>query len=245
MKPTHFTIEGPWKAFYKVAAGAALTIVLVGILDIVLSMSAGEAKANSAIPVTEWFTLLQTNPIPALSNLGMINLITLSLGIPVYLALFHIHQRSKPATAALAALLFFIGAAVYFSSNTVFSMLALSTQYAVAPAAEKPLLEAAGRAALALGADLTPGTLLGLCFAQAGGVLMALVMLRGGLFGKWTAWLGVFGFGCMLVFFPFAAFAPKQFTLAMLISMFGGLALMAYHVLLARRLFQFSKSGDK
>lgn len=245
MKTSIFVIEGQWKAFYRVAAGAALLIVLVGILDIVLSMSAGEARANSAITVTEWFSLLQTNPVNALSNLGMINLITLSLGIPVYLALFYVHQRSNPAFAALAALLFFIGAAVYFSSNSVFSMLALSSQYAAASAAEKPLLEAAGRAALALGADLTPGTLLGLCFAQAGGFLMALVMLRSDLFGKWTTWLGVFGFGCMLVFFPFAAFAPDQFTIAMLISMFGGLALMAYHILLACRLFQFAKSGEK
>jgi len=56
--------------------------------------------------------------------------------------------------------------------------------------------------------------------------------------GKWTAWFGLFGFGCMILFFPLAAFAPEQFTIAMLISMVGGLALMAYHILLARRLFQ-------
>lgn len=77
------------------------------------------------------------------------------------------------------------------------------------------------------------------------GTLTVLGLLCGGFFGKWTAWLGLFGFSSMLVFFPIATFAPAQFTLAMLISMFGGLALMDYHVLLARRMVQFTKSGEK
>jgi hypothetical protein len=230
--------ETSWKALYKIAGIMALLIVLVGLADIALSMMGGETRSNSAIAVTEWFSLFQSNRIAALSNLGLINIITLSLGIPIYLAMFGIHRHSNPAFAGLAAILFFMGAAIYISSNSVFSVLALSTQYAVATEAQKPLLEAAGRAALAQGADLTPGTFMGLFFAQIGGFIMAMVILRGGLFGKWTAWFGLFGFGCMILFFPLAAFAPEQFTIAMLISMFGGLALMVYHILLARRLFQ-------
>ena len=244
MNHSNIETEVRWKDFYKVAGRAALLIVLVGILDIVLSMLAGEAKANSAITVTEWFALFQTNPITALSNLGLINIITLTLGIPVYLALYHIHRRANPAFAALSAILFFIGAAVYISSNTVFSVLALSSQYAVATEAQKSLLEAAGRAALAQGADLTPGTFMGLFYSQTAGLIMAIVMLRGKVFSKWTAPLGLFGYGCMIVFFIIAAFAPEQFALATLISMFGGLALMAYHILFARQLFQFDQASS-
>jgi hypothetical protein len=230
--------ETSWKALYKVAGTMALLIVLVGLADIALSMMGGETRSNSAITVTEWFSLFQSNRITALSNLGLINIITLSLGIPIYLAMFGIHRQTNPAFAALAAILFFMGAAIYISSNSVFSVLALSTQYTIATDVQKPLLEAAGRAVLAQGADLTPGTFMGLFFAQIGGFIMAMVIWRGGLFGKWTAWFGLFGFGCMILFFPLAAFAPEKFTIAMLISMVGGLALMAYHILLARRLFQ-------
>lgn len=240
---TQIETDSQWKKFYIFAGAAALLIVVVGIVDILLSMSAGEAQPNSIMAVTEWFALFQSSPITALSNLGLINMITLSLGIPVYLALSHVHQRSRPALAALSAILFFIGTAIYLSSNTVFSMLALSSQYATATEAQKPLLEAAGRAALAQGADLTPGTLIGLFFAQLGGLIMAWVMLRSKIFSKWTGWMGLFGFGCMILFFPLAAFDPEQFTLAMLISMFGGLALMAYYTLFALRLFQLSKEG--
>jgi hypothetical protein len=245
MHPANPTSEAHWAAFYRVAGGAALLIVLVGILDIVLSLFAGDARANSVISVTEWFALFQSRPVTALSNLGLINILTLSLGIPLYLALYNAHLRTSPGFAALAANLFFIGVAVYLASNTVFTMLTLSRQYAAAPQAEKALLEAAGRAALAQGADLTPGTLLGLCFAQLGGFIMALVLQHGKRFGQRAPWLGLFGFGCMLIFFPLAAFWPEQFNLAMLISLFGGLALMAYHILIARQLFQAAAAAEK
>lgn len=227
-----------WNRFYQIAGTAALLIVLMGMVDIVVSMSAGEAQENTAVAVSEWFALLQTNRFAALCNLGLINITTLSLGTPVFLALYHVHRRADPAAALLSAGLFFIGTAVYISSNTLFAMLTLSNQYAVAPEAQKPLLEAAGMAALAQGADLTPGTFVGLLFTQTAGLLMASVMLRGGIMDKKTAWLGLAGYACMLVFFALTAFAPALFDTALLISMVGGLALMAYHILFARRLFE-------
>lgn len=227
-----------WSKFYKVAGAAALLIVLAGIMDIIISSAGGEVRANSAIAVTEWFALFESNRIAALCNLGLINIITITLGLPVYLALYNVHRRVNPGFAALSAVVFFIGAAIYISSNTVFSMLALSGQYIAASEAEKVLLEAAGRAALAQGADLTPGTFMGLIFTQIAGLIMAWVMLRGGFFSKWNAWFGLFGFSCMIVFFTLAAFAPEQFSVAMLISMFGGLALIAYQIMLALKLFR-------
>lgn len=66
MKNSNVEIEPTWKGFYKLAGIAALLIVLVGILDIVISMIAGEAKANHVVTVTEWFELFQTNRISAL-----------------------------------------------------------------------------------------------------------------------------------------------------------------------------------
>lgn len=234
-----------WKSFYKVAATTALLIVLVGVVDIVLSMLGGEAKANNVVTVTEWFMLFQTNRIAALSNLGLINIITLTLGIPIYLALYNVHRHDNPAFAALSPVLFFIGTAIYISSNTVFSMLALSTQYATATDAQKILLEAAGRAALAQGADLTPGTFMGFFFTQTAGIVITMVMLRGGVFSKWTAWIGLLGFGCMFVFFILAAFAPALYAAALMLAMFGGLLLMAYHIMIARKLFQLGQVNEE
>ena len=240
-KLTTETNNARWKGFYKVAATMALLIVLVGLADTVTSMMGGEAHESSAISVVDWFTLFQTNRLLALGNLGLFNILTLSFGIPLYLALFVVHRQTHPSFAALAVILFVLGTAAYVSSNTVFSMLALSNQYALATESQKPLLEAAGRALLAQGADLTPGTFMGFFFTQTAAMMMAFVLLRGGIFGKVTAWLGVAGFGLMLVFFVLAAFVPASFTTAIVISAPGGLLLMAYHILIARRLFQLAR----
>lgn len=237
MRATKIIVEPLWKNFYTIAGLAALLIVAAGIADTILSMVAGEAAPNHAVPVTEWFHLFETSPITALSNLGLINIITLSLGIPVYLALFHVHRQTNPAFAGLAATLYFIGVAIYISSNTVFSMLAISSQYALASDSQRVFLEEAARAALAQGADLTPGTFMGLGYTQLGGLIMALVLLRAGVFSKKTAWPGILGFACMLIFFILTAFVPQLFSTAMLTSLIGGLALMIYHILIAFRLF--------
>ena len=233
--------KGSWRNYYIFSAVAALLIVVVGLVDSVTSMSAGEVQVNSAIGVVDWFALFQSNRLSALGNLGLFNILTLSLGVPVYLALYQIHRQSLPSFALLAAVLFLMGTAIYISSNTVFSMLALSNQYVVATGEQKQFLEAAGRALLAQGADLTPGTYMGFFFTQIAGMLMAVVLMRGGVFGKITGWLGTVGFGLMLIFFTIAAFAPSHFNTAILISAPGGLLLIAYQILLARKLFQLAR----
>jgi hypothetical protein len=240
MNKSKFEADTRWNNFYKFAAVAALLIVLVGLVDIVTSMTGGEVQENSAVNVVDWFMLFQTNRLAALGNLGLFNILTLSFGIPLYLALFNIHRQTNPAFGGLALVLFVMGTGIYISSNTVFSMLALSNQYAAATEVEKPLLELAGRTLLAQGADLTPGTFVGFFFTQSAALLMALVLLQGGIFSKGIAWLGLVGFGLMLIFFVIAAFAPAQFTTALMISAPGGLLLMAYQILIARRLFQLA-----
>lgn len=234
--------DASWKSFYKVAAILALLIVLAGLVDTVSSMLGGEAQENSTIDVAEFFALFQRRPFYAFSYLGMINIITLSLGIPIYLALYHAHRQAQPALAALAAVLFFIGTAIYISSNTVFSLFALSRQYAAAAEAQKPLLEASGRALLAQGADLTPGTFMGFFFTQLAGLLVTGgVMLPGKVFSKWTAWSGLAGFVLTSIFFVLSAFLPQRFALAMGFAMPGGLLLMAYQIMLARRFLQLAR----
>lgn len=232
--------HGHWNRLYQLAAVAALLIVGVGLMDAITSMLEGEVRENTAIPVVDWFVLLQTQRLSALGNLGLFNILTLCLGIPLYLALVQLHWTVNPAYAILALILYILGVGIYVSSNTIFSMLALSNQYTIAPATQRPLLEAAGRALLARGADLTPGTFMGFLLTQSAALLMTFVVGRGAIFRPATAWLGMAGFAIMSIFFFMAAFLPAQFATAILISAPGGILLMAYHLLLARRLFQLA-----
>ena len=234
-----------WQTLYRVAAAAALLVVFVGVLDMAIAMSGGDARENSTITTLEWFTLFQTRPIFAFSNLGFMNLLYQTLAVPLYLALYYIHRKGSQAFAALALILFCVGIVTYFSTNTVFSVFALSRQYAAATTEiQKNALLAAGDAALALGADLTPGVFLGFFFSELGGICMACVLLKDGIFRKVTAWVGILGLSCMVVFNSLAAFSPKSFNMALNFATAGGLLSMAYYILLARRLWQLAQTAE-
>jgi hypothetical protein len=228
------------KAIYKIAGILAILIVLAGLTDALTSMGI-KAQDNRAIPIIEWFTLFQTNWFEAFSRLGVINITTLSLSILIYLALYQALRKEHPALASFASIVFLIGTAIYLSSNTVFALFAVSRQYAAAPAAQKPMLEAAGQALLAQGADLTPGTFVGLFFTEIAGLLMAWAMLQGSAFGKWTGRAGMAGYATMLVFFILTAFFPASYDTAMILAAPGALIMMAYEVMLARNFFRFGK----
>ncbi len=228
------------KALYQVAGTMAILIVLAGLTDAVTSMGI-EARDNRTVSIIEWLTQFRTNTFAAFSSLGVINIITLSLGIPIYLAFNQAYRQIRPALVALASILFFIGMAVYLASNTVFPLFAISQQYLAAPEVQKPVLEAAGRALLAQGADLTTGTFLGLFLTQAAGLIMTSVMLRGNVFSQWTGRVGLAGFCLMSVFFFLAAFVPERYDTALMISVPGGLILMAYQLMLARKFFDLGR----
>jgi hypothetical protein len=228
------------KTLYRVAGAVALLIILAGLTDAITSMGM-EARDNSIVSIIEWFTLFQTNRFAAFSRLGIINITTLSLCIPIYLAFTQVFRQHRPVLAGLASILFFIGMVVYLSSNTVFALFAISQRYAAAAEAQKPMLEAAGRSVLAQGADLTAGTFVGLFITQIAGLLITFGMLRGEVFGKWTGLTGLVGFSLMSVFFILTAFVPALYDTAMLIAAPGALIMIAYQILLARRFFQLGR----
>jgi len=240
MDQTMIVSEPRSKALYKAAGTMALLIVLVGLFDALTSMGI-EARDNRTVNITEWFTLFQTDRFTAFSRLGVINIITLSLGIPIYLAFNQAYRRDHQTLTMLTSILFFIGTTVYLSSNTVFALFAVSQQYTTASAMQKPLLEAAGRALLAQGADLTPGTFLGLFSTQLAGILITSLMLRGKMFSKWTGRAGLAGFSLMTIFFILTAFVPDHYNTSMAIAMPGGLILIVYQIMLARRFFQLGR----
>jgi len=231
--------------FYKVAGTMALLIVIVGIVDALSSDMGAGAQDNSTINITTWFELFQAKPFSTFSALGVMNITTLSMGLPMYVAFNRAFRQERPMLSGLASILFFIGTAVYISSNSVFSLFALNQEYAVATEAQKTLLEAAGQVLLAQGADLTEGTFDGIFLTQIAGLLISSLMLHSSQFSKWNGWAGVAGYGLMSIFFILTAFVPRYFDLAVKISLLGGLLLSAYQIMLAYRFLQLGSSKRK
>lgn len=231
-----------WHGVYKLGGIAALSAVLVGLLEIIITFLPGGNTAQET--VLEWFLLFRENPFMGLRNLGLLNIFLNVLAILTYFALYAAHRKdTNRPYAALAMIISFLGIGIFFATNRAFPMLALSNQYAIAASdAQRAVLEAAGQSMLSVGESHTPGTFLGFCLSEIAGVMISIVMLRSGIFSKATAYAGIFGFGILLVFEFLASFVSGLSNVTMILAMFGGLLSMAWYVLTARRLFHLGQN---
>ncbi len=241
---THSQAEGLQdKSLFKLGGAAALLIVFTALAEIGITFLPG--GYTTAGTVLEWFTLLQTNWFLGLRNLGLLNIIMTSLGIPMLYALYFAHKRVNPTFAALAWILSFLGDAIFYATNRAFPMLDLSVQYAAATTeARRAVLEAAGQAMLSVGQSHTPGTFLAFFFSELGGIAMSIVMLRGRLFSRATAYTGMVGFGFLLLFDVLSSFVPSLHDVILILAMFGGILSMVWYLLIARGLFQLGRKGS-
>ena len=228
-----------WKVFCRAGGVAALLVVLAGLLDILIMFLPGTGTSPGARTVADWYTLLQSQWFLALRDMGLLNMITMSCSVLVFFGLYGMHRRISPLASALGLVLACMGAAIYIANNTALPMLTLSQHYAAAASeSQKALCASAGQALLAR-EDLTAGAFPGFFFGEIAGALMAWVALRGGVFQRWEAWLGIVAAGCLFFFNLCAAFIPALYDSVMLVfGAGGGLLSLVWYVLIARRLFQ-------
>jgi hypothetical protein len=231
-----------WRALYRVAGFAALGTVLVGLVEIGITFLPGGNTSYKT--VFDWFTLLQNNWFMGLRNLGLLNLLFYAFDIPIFFALYGAHRKTTSQTlAALAMIVSFIGVAVFYATNRAFAMLDLSNQYSLATTeAQRSILAAAGQALLAVGQSHTPGTFIAFFLSEIASLLISVVMLRGGLFSKANAYLGLLGFTFMLIFEVCTSFVPALQGVAMVLALLGGILSLVWEVLVAQKLFHLGQN---
>lgn len=231
------------KILYQIAGVAALLALTANLLDIVVGMGETEAVAFGSRSALDWFTFYQENWLKGLYMLGILNIVYGTCLIPVYVGLYAAHRRTHTLYAALAIAVYFVGMAVYMANNAAIPMLVLAEKYAAAATeAQRAALAAAGEAVLASGEDFTPGAFPGMFFEIIAAVAISLVMLHGGVFAKRTAWIGLIGFSLLTVFTIWATFVPVFYVVAFYgFGMVGGLFVLAWFVLVARRFFQLGR----
>jgi uncharacterized membrane protein len=229
--------ESNRKTIYKIGGMAALVTVVVAFGEMVITFLPG---GNSPVEtVFDWFTQLQSNWFMGLRNLGLLNIVMFSLGIPMYFALYTAHRKGNKAFGALAMVISFIGVAVFYATNRAFSMLELSGQYAQATTeTQRSMFATAGQAMLSVGRSHSPGTFISFFLGELAGVLMSVVMLRGKIFSKATALIGIIGFTLLSIFEVCTSFIPVLKEVAMIFAVGGGLLNIMWLILLGRRLFQ-------
>jgi hypothetical protein len=236
------TADSSWKSLYKIAGATVMIAVLLMLLDIVTTIISKESIEYGTFTAINWFTIFHNNWFSGLRNLGLLNVMEMTLTVPMYFALYAAHRHINKTYAALAMILSLAGMAIYISNNAAVPMLVLSSKYAAAATdAQRSLLAAAGEAILARGQDFTPGAFMGFFLGEIATLTISFVMLRGRIFSKVTAYTGIFGVALLTVYTIWVTFIPALQGAAMIFAMIGGPLSMVWSILIARRLFQLGR----
>ena len=236
--------ESNRKRVYGIGGIAALLTVAVAFCEGIINFLPG---GNTPVEtVVDWFTQLQGNLFMGLRNLGLLNILMVALGIPMYFALYTAHRKINKEFAALAMIISFIGGAIFFATNRAFSMLELSRYYAHATTdAQRATFEAAGQAMLSVGRSHCPGTFMGFFLGDLAGIMMSVVMLRGKVFGKVTALAGIVGFALLLIYEVCVSFVPTLSEIALVFAMGGLLSNVVWMFSLGLRFLQLVREEAK
>jgi hypothetical protein len=212
-------------------------------LDIGISLAVEGADIRpDALTAINLFSLYQDNWILGVRALGLFNVVTLAVSVPLFVALYGAHQQEYKAYAALVLIVWLVGATVYISNNVAIPMSVLSGKYSAATSdSQRTLLAAAGEAMIARGADFTPGSFVGFFLTELAAIGFSLVMLRSRVFGRLVAYLGIVGFVFLSIFTVCSTFFPALFDVGMVVAMVGGLSGMAWYILVAVRLLRLGR----
>ncbi|HMQ32775.1 MAG TPA: hypothetical protein PKD53_18735 [Chloroflexaceae bacterium] len=220
-----------WRALHLVAGAAALCSVAL-IVAAIGTHIAWPPPAWAPGPALDWFVRFQENWLLGLLGLDLLIVVGLVLGVPIYLALYLALRQAGETAMLIATAMALLSTVLHLVSNTAFEMLAFSQAYAAATTvAERALLVAAGEATLAAyyGTAFHVSYIMG----YAAKIVIGAVMLRGGGFGRATAYVailaGALGLGLYLP------------AVGLLCSVLSVVLLAAWNLLLARALIRLAQ----
>jgi hypothetical protein len=243
--------DSNWIGLYRIGGAAALISALMYIITLVVYIPANLANPPPET-VLEWFNVFEDSPITGLFFLGLGDVIIMILWGPISLALYRVLKKSSKSWSLIATTFVFVGMAVFLATNTAFSMLSLSQEYAAATTeAEQSMLLAAGQAMLAVSRG-TGGLYTGMQLVWLAGFILSIIMLRSEAFSKTTAWVGILGLGLLVVgviggghYTSTGEYTALQGAIVAVQYIGGGLLSLAWYILVGLRLWRLGKPGGK
>lgn len=242
------TVDSTWRSLYRVGGAAALLCALMYVITLVIYVPANIASPPPTT-VLEWFDVFAVSPVTGLFYLGLGDVIIMLLWGPMALALYAVLKSTNPPWSLIATAFVFVGMAVFIATNSSFSMLSLSQEYAAAATeTEQASLLAAGQAMLAV----TRGTghlYTGMQLVWIAGLVLSIIMLRSKAFSKATAWVGIIGLGLLVVgiiggahYTSTGEISGVQEVIVAVQYIGGGLLSLAWYILVGLRLLKIARS---
>lgn len=195
-------------SLHELAVWGGVAAVAIAIAQVVIEVI-GVGLGGIPVPTTVegWFALIQSNRLLGLTELTGLQIPMFVLLVPLYLALYAPLRAARPGVALVATAFALIGIGVYLASNTAFSMLSLSDQWAAAATdAERSTIVAAGQAMLAIYDG--PGLDTGVFLVMVSTLGLSWVMLQTPPFGRVGPAAG-FVAGAVGLSYYLALFAPS------------------------------------
>lgn len=222
-----------WQGLYRLGGIAALIIAILLLGEIVVY--AVFSRASTAL---EHFAIFQENSLVGLLTLDLLGMISYILFVPVILALYMVLRRTSEAIMAVSTVLFFIGIADFFATNTAFPFLSLSNQYAAAQTeAEKAMILAAGQAMLTLFNE--NAFLVSYVIVSAAWAMISWVMLRSDIFSQTAAYSGIMAGATGIAAVILEHTLPPDFLFLAISLYFAAIVfLFIWVVLIGRRLYR-------
>lgn len=236
------TMGSAWKWVFKLGTLTALIAMSANLTDIIVGFGGTDIVIYGTRSAIEWFAVYQDSWFRGVYGLGILNIVYMIAMLPVYFALFGAHFEKQTAAAALTLVIFLIAMSMYISNNAAIPLLVLSDKYSLATTdLQRTTLVAAGEAILSRGEDFTAGSFIPLFLSGLAAICISIIMLRGGIFGKVHAWIGIVGFTFLSIFTIIATFVPALYSFAFyFLASIGGLLALSWFALVARRFFQLA-----
>lgn len=247
------TVDNHWNSLCIIGGVAALFAGIIFRRN--LAVEIGMFVHDPApVTVNDWFALLQSNRLLGLTYLHIFDVVNYALISLMFLALYVVLKRINRSLMAIAASLGLMGITVFFASNTAFSLVSLSEQYAAATSeAQRNLLLAAGQSMLAVNRFTNPGGQPGaggyisLLLIAVAGLIISVVMTRSREFKRVTAYIGILATSLDLAYCLAYTFVPGVDTklLALCFIPAAGLLLMVWHIMVGWRLWKLGRTSYK
>ncbi len=220
--------EERWCFLYRTAAVSALICVALFLFQLVAFFVWPPPTTAAG-----HFALLHSRPLVGLVSLDFVIVLDEVLGITILLALYLSLRRVNPSLVLIGTALSAVSTMCFILGNPSLNMLYLSQQYAAATndAVRQGLL-GAGQAVLSswAGTPYQSGYVAGTIAI----LIIAIVMLRSTVFGKFTAYVGI---AASIV--GFGLYVPR---VGLYISLLSVVGMQVWYVMIALALFRLSKS---
>lgn len=168
----------------------------------------------------EYFEVLNGNRLTGLLRLDFASMVNVSLYLFTFFGLYAALRRTREGPlVALATGLASVGVTLWLGKHSALSMIHLSDLYAAASTdAAKSQLLAAGEAVIASDMWRSSGALMGAILIEGAAVLISVVMLKGSLFTRATAYAGILTHGIELLRIPVGLFSAGAANILMILA---------------------------